>query len=101
MSVNNIVILRVKEDKQDSFAEIMKQAPVSIAIGAMLFFYRLGNKLSRFTIASLMEEVEEGQKPRTKDDLLKNGGGINQSMLSLEAMYGNLMKSQLFHYTNA
>ena len=34
MSVNNVVILRAKEDKQDSFAEIMKQSKVKLMASA-------------------------------------------------------------------
>ena len=65
-------------DGKDTYHEAMKEMPVSYAIGAMLFFYRLGTKLSASIIPYLanLEELSSQQK----DDLQKIGDGIQVSL---------------------
>ncbi len=79
--------------------EVMKDMPVNIAIGAMVFFYRLGSKLSSLTISSL--EMEKGQLSVDQQKTLEeNGDGIRASMHLLQETSQDLMRSQRFHYTN-
>ena len=43
------------------YAEVMKEMPMNVAFGALLFMYRLGIELCKHSLRSLAEEV----KPRT------------------------------------
>ena len=85
----------------ERWADIMKDAPVNVAMGALVFFYRLGSKLSRYTMNSLLEEQEKKGNTALKQVLEENGVGISQYMDLLEGMSTNLIQSQKFHYTPA
>ena len=87
-------------DGSDKYWEVMKDAPVNVALGAMVFFYRLGKKLSKYTMDYLQHQ-QTLQDSKSDKDLEKSGDGINQFMLLLEERYQELMKLQRFHYTNA
>ena len=86
----------------ERWAEVMKDAPLNVAFGATLFFYRLGRKLSKYTILSLQKELSKvhSQSEEQRVDLQRNGDGISQFMALQEEMYEELMKSPNFHYTN-
>ncbi len=84
----------------DKYWEIMKDAPVNITLGAMVFFYRLGKKLSKYTLLYLQQQAQKDSQGQNKD-LEKNGVGINQYMRLLEEKYQTLVKSRKFHFTNA
>jgi hypothetical protein len=86
-------------DGSDKYWEVMKDAPVNVALGAMVFFYRLGKKLSKYTMDYLQHQ-QTLQDSKLDKDLEKSGDGINQFMLLLEERYQELMKLQRFHYTN-
>src|SRR5210317_411079 len=43
----------------DKLSEIMLDAPVNVAMGAMLFFYHLGNELSKHLTGSLAKHLKE------------------------------------------
>ena len=79
------------------YGESMKQTPVGIAIGALLFFYRLGTKLSG-SITQFFEK-EQGLSTQQKQDLLQIGDGINRSSLSAMEMLQESMRQQKFLYT--
>ena len=85
----------------ERWADVMKDAPVNAALGALVFFYRLGNKLSRYTMNYLLEEQQKKGTTAFREALGENGGGINQYMDLLEAMSTNLSQSPRFHYTPA
>ena len=87
-------------DGSDKYWEVMKDAPVNVALGAMVFFYRLGKKLSKYTMDYLHHQQNQNQPLMQEKDLQRNGDGINQFMLSLEKTYQELIKSQRFHYTS-
>ena len=77
----------------DKYAEYMKYMPASVAIGARLFFYRLGMKLSKAMIASSLKEMSPHQLSQVESKFLEqNGVGINQFMHSLEEMSESLMR---------
>ena len=88
-------------DGTDKYWEVMKDAPVNVALGAMVFFYRLGKKLSKYTMDYLLLQQNQKGASMQEKDLERNGDGINQFMLSLEKTYQELIKSQKFHYTSA
>ena len=84
------------------YAHYMKHMPVNVALGAVVFFYRLGMKLSKHTMTSSFQEMTKDQQLRAEKMFLeKNGVGINQFMLSLEEMSSNLRKLPRLGYTVA
>ena len=83
----------------EKWAEVMKDAPVNVALGAMVFFYRLGTKLSRYTMNSLLEQEKTEGSTVLRQALEENGVGINQYMDLLEEMSKNLTQLPKFHYT--
>ena len=85
----------------ERWADIMKDAPVNVAMGALVFFYRLGSKLSRYTMNSLLVEEEKKGNTALKEVLAENGVGISQYMDLLEGMSTSLSQSPRFHYTPA
>ena len=87
-------------DGTDRYWEVMKDAPVNVALGAMVFFYRLGKKLCKYTMDYLLLQQKQNQTSTQEKALERNGDGINQFMLSLEKTYQELVKSQKFHYTS-
>jgi hypothetical protein len=97
---NNGKYLIEDYDGSDRYWEVMKDAPVNVSLGAMVFFYRLGKKLCKYTMDSLLLQQKEQQNLVGQKALERNGDGINQFMLSLEKTYQELVKSQRFHYTN-
>lgn len=77
----------------DKYAEHMKYMPVSVALGAYVFFYRLGMKLSKhMTASSLTHLTPEELSQLEKTFLERNGVGINQFMRSLQETSEDLMK---------
>ena len=87
-------------DGTDKYWEVMKDAPVNVALGAMVFFYRLGKKLCKYTMDYLLLQQNQKEASTQEKALERNGDGINQFMLSLEKTYQELVKSQKFHYTS-
>jgi hypothetical protein len=86
-------------ESSDKYSDLLRYMPTSIALGAMVFFYRLGMKLSKRLINSSLDEIpiEELSKAE-KQSLEKNGVGISQYMLWLEVMSQNLTRLQGSHY---
>lgn len=93
-----------KYEGVEKYEAHMKDAPASVAIGAMLFFYHLGTALLNDTLASL--EREE----RMRTDLLRHsqqeshlegsGDGTNHYTHSLEEMLYELRQSQNYLFKN-
>jgi hypothetical protein len=79
--------------------ELFKQMPVSVALGAMVFFYRLGNVLAAHTLSSLAKAVKTSTqgKPSSGND----GDGIPPSMLWLQEMSQSLRQSLDYLFINA
>lgn len=85
----------------DKWADVMRDAPLSVALGAKVFFYRLGMKLSQHTMNSILQEVTLEENTDLKQALEESGAGINQFMALHKAMSEELMRLPGFHYTNA
>ena len=85
-------------ESSDKYSEIMKDAPVNVGLGAMVFFYRLGNVLSDYLLNSLTDQMMEDKE--LIKDLEKNGDGTNQYMQSLKEMSQNLKKLQNYRLPN-
>jgi len=82
----------------DKWSSIMKDAPISVAFGAMVFFYHLGKTLSKYTMSYLLEEAKEEENTLLRQALGENGDGTNRFMDLQEEIYSGLMQSQKFHY---
>jgi hypothetical protein len=80
------------EDYESSatYADVMKLAPVSIALGAQVFFWTLEKESLRALIVYLEEAGKEMMSSVKQDNLVKNGVGINISISSLKEMYYDL-----------
>lgn len=77
----------------DKYAGYMLYMPANIAIGALVFFYRLGMKLSKHTMDSSLSEMTPEQRQQVESRFLEaNGVGINHFMHSLEGMLQSLTK---------
>ena len=81
-------------------AEVMKSTPLNVALGARVFFYRLATKLSNFTMAYTLKELQQKQEGRKDKHSVKSGETIKQYLRSLEKMSEELEKLQNFQYTN-
>lgn len=79
----------------DEWADIMKEMPLNIVFGAVVFFYRLGMKLSEnMTLSSLDQQT---QLQLTKETLLKGGVGFRHLLQSLRETTLASMRQQRFH----
>lgn len=78
------------------YAEIMKDAPMTVALGSTLFFYNLGNELLRIMNHSLQQQVLQGMMEVMDENSpsAKNGGGTHQYTHSLEEISSSLKKLQ-------
>jgi hypothetical protein len=86
-------------ESSDKYADILRYMPTSVALGAMVFFYRLGMKLAKRSISSFMDQVDQKELLKVeRQSLEKNGVGISQYTLLLEVMSQNLTKLQNSHY---
>ena len=81
-------------------AEVMRDTPLDVALGARVFFYRLATKLSNFTMAYTLKELQQKQEGQTDEHSVKSGETIKQYLHSLEKMSEELEKLQNSQYTN-
>jgi hypothetical protein len=79
--------------------ELFKKMPVSVALGAMVFFYRLGNVLAQHTLNSLERELKNSTQGKPSSD--KDGDGIPASMLWLQETSQSLRQSLDYLFINA
>ena len=84
----------------EEFADLMKYMPLDVALGAYVFFCHLVNELLISTLEFLRGEAVE-MISQHKDSSGLNGDGIIQSINSLTAKYGALMRSQENPFTSA
>lgn len=68
--------------------DIMKDMPMDVVLGSMLFFYRLGIDLSK--VMMNYSEQEEEMIIRLQDSLERSGVGISQFTHSLREILGEL-----------
>lgn len=73
-----------------TYSEVMKYAPVDVVLGAIVFFYNLGNELLKSTMHYL-ESNQEFQNIVNNHSLEVNGVGIHHSMLLLKETLEDLM----------
>ena len=81
------------EDYQGSTnAELLKQMPLDVVMGCLVFFYSLSNELLQTTLRYLSREMEENLNTEQRQILDQNGVGISQSMDWLREMLPSLMR---------
>jgi len=80
-----------------TYCDAMKFMPVDVALGAVVFFYNLGNELLKSTIHYL-ENNKEFQNIVNNHNLEVNGVGIHHSMLLLKEMLEDLKMFPDFDY---
>jgi hypothetical protein len=84
----------------EKFAEVMKDMPLGIALGAMVFFYRLGMKLSKHMMDYSLQLLEKKELSEDQRRLLQRDmDGIKVSMPLLEEMHSDLMMPPVYRYT--
>tara|TARA_R110000765_G_scaffold354273_1_gene444354 strand:+ start:889 stop:1584 length:696 start_codon:yes stop_codon:yes gene_type:complete len=79
----------------DLFSDVMKDMPLGIALGAKVFFYRLGIKLSRTILSysqAMLEDKGLNLSEEEKATLTKNMDGIGNFMQLQEETLLRLMK---------
>jgi hypothetical protein len=77
------------------YSDVMLDMPVSVALGASVFFYRLGTKLPHLTLDYLQKELKRAElTPQLKQTLEENGDGINHYTRLLREMSEESMKLQ-------
>jgi len=74
------------------YEEQMKQAPMSVAMGASLFFWRLGNELLRASLTSLEKGNQKTNTP-SKDNSQPVGDGTLQYINLLKEILEGLEES--------
>jgi hypothetical protein len=84
----------------EKYCDKMKGAPVDVALGAMVFFYHLGNELLKNTLTYL-EENPAVMNIVNKHNSQSDGDGIIPSMHLLKEMLEDLVKFPDFQYTSA
>jgi len=84
----------------DKYSDLMKDMPLDVALGSLVFFYRLGMKLSKYTMGSSLKQAGMDRQQRLdleKKLLLLNGVGTSQYMRLLEEMSQSLMRLPSSH----
>jgi hypothetical protein len=81
-----------------TYADVMRHAPLDVVLGAMVFFYNLGNDLLSSTI-NYLEKNQEVQNILNKHNSENAGDGIQVSMLLLKETLEDLMKFPSYQYT--
>jgi hypothetical protein len=81
------------------FSELMKFTPVSIAMGASVFFWTLGLELLEALAHYLERETKKMSKTTTakQHTVESNGDGISQSMQQLKETFLSSIESQSSH----
>ncbi len=92
-----------KYEGSDKYAQVMRDMPLSVALGATVFFYRLGVKLQKYTLDSLEEAIVKGvkTKPQFKETLEGNGDGFKAYIRSHKEMLAGLMQLQKHLFISA
>jgi hypothetical protein len=72
------------------YSEIMQNSPLSLSIGAMVFFWNLNSELLNHTLNYLKSQLKTELNPMELQALEQNGVGINQSLHSLQEILRDL-----------
>lgn len=87
-------------EASSKYADYMKYMPVSVALGAYVFFYRLGMKLSSLTMDSSLKQMSKEQLSQVEKKFSQvSGAGISHFTHSLEVISSSLTKLPSNLYT--
>lgn len=76
----------------EDIQSLMKEMPMDVVMGAMVFFYDLGKELSMATLSYMEEEMKKNpQTSQLKEILAQSGVGINQFTHLLKEMSSSSM----------
>ena len=76
----------------EDIQNLMKEMPMDVVMGAMVFFYDLGRELSMATLSYMEEEMKKSpQTSQLKGILAQSGVGINQFTHLLKEMSSSSM----------
>jgi len=64
----------------DEMADVMKEMPIDIALGARVFFYRLAKKLGKSILDSTLQSLMTQEAANLEARLEKSGKAIKQSL---------------------
>ena len=82
-----------KYEAKQEYHNLMRFMPLSVTMGAMVFFYRLGKDLLAHTLRSLEKARKtKGMTTQEQQTLEQNGVGISQFIHSLKGMFLDLEK---------
>ncbi len=81
----------IEKYEGDKYHEILKEMPLSVVLGATVFFWNLGLDLVTSTLYSLEEEMNK-MSTRQKASFQKNGDGLLHSLNSLKTMLQELKR---------
>ena len=85
----------------DKYSGVMLDMPVNVAIGALVFFYRLGSKLPLLTMDYLQATLKKAGVPQQLKPILgENGDGINRYIHLLKEMSEESMRLQRQDFTS-
>lgn len=82
-----------------TYSDVMKHAPLDVVLGATVFFYNLGNELLKSTL-NYLENNQEIANILNQHSSVKDGVGIQASMLLLKETLESLIPQQNFPYIN-
>jgi len=77
----------------------MKDAPMDVVMGAVVFFWTLGKELLMATLNSLEKETNKTTRKNLNSQIL--GDGITPSIPLLKAMLEDLTRLQDYPFTSA
>lgn len=84
------------------YSNVMKDAPLNVALGAMVFFYRLVIELRMHTaLYSRAKMMKEAQTPQDKQVLEENGDSFNRYILLQKETLRCMTRCQVPLYTRA
>lgn len=90
-------LYRIEEyESPDKYKDVLGKESVSYATGAVVFFYRLSKELTRHSLFSSLNTIEEEMNKKTiaqKDNLPKNTDGLVVSTPFVKETLLDLMKS--------
>lgn len=84
---------RIEDYNGTEHAERMKQTPLDVVMGTMVFFWSLNSELLQTTLNFLERETMEAETLELRQRLLESGDGIKASMELLKEMSPNLRMS--------
>lgn len=86
----------------NSYSEVMKDAPIDIMLGAVVFFYNLSNELLNATMDYIQTQITERLEiTQGNSNLQTSMDTINRSTELLKEISQNLISLPNFHYTSA